>query len=174
MSVAEDGHFRPCAGFKSTAHEYPSFWCLLCTTNVGSQAAEPHLEDGTTYYPLRPTRRGSNRPLGPGGADICRSYTPHRESSHHLPIGPPSTNTGVFRVYCIPANTMAGNAFSTRTGSALSFAFTPQTSFRRFLIDTKNCGTRGGWAWRLLKVTAPRLLASNLPTAAPRGPYPWM
>ncbi len=38
----------------------------------------------------------------------------------------------------------------------------------RFLIDTKNCGTRGGWAWRLLKVTAPRLLASDVPTAAPR------
>ncbi len=39
----------------------------------------------------------------------------------------------------------------------------------RFLIDTKNCGTRGGWAWRLLKVTAPRLLASDVPTAAPRA-----
>ena len=39
----------------------------------------------------------------------------------------------------------------------------------RFLIDTKNCGTRGGWAWRLLKVTAPRLLASDVPTAAPKG-----
>ena len=37
----------------------------------------------------------------------------------------------------------------------------------RFLIDTKNCGTRGGWAWRLLKVTAPRLLASNVPTDRP-------
>ena len=36
-------------------------------------------------------------------------------------------------------------------------------------IDTKNCGTRGGWAWRLLKVTAPRLLASDVPTAAPRA-----
>ena len=39
----------------------------------------------------------------------------------------------------------------------------------RFLIDTKNCGTRGGWAWRLLKVTAPRLLASDVPTAASKG-----
>ena len=36
-------------------------------------------------------------------------------------------------------------------------------------IDTKNCGTRGGWAWRLLKATAPRLLASDVPTAAPRA-----
>ena len=40
----------------------------------------------------------------------------------------------------------------------------------RFLIDTKNCGTRGGWAWRLLKVTAPRLLASNVPTGRPKEP----
>ena len=39
----------------------------------------------------------------------------------------------------------------------------------RFLIDTKNCGTRGGWAWMLLKVTSPRLLANNAPTAAPRA-----
>ena len=38
-------------------------------------------------------------------------------------------------------------------------------------IDTKNCGTRGGWAWRLLKVTAPRLLASDVPTAAPRATF---
>ena len=39
----------------------------------------------------------------------------------------------------------------------------------RFPIDTKNCGTRGGWAWRLLKVTAPRLLASNVPTDRPQA-----
>ena len=30
-------------------------------------------------------------------------------------------------------------------------------------------GTRGGWAWRLLKVAAPRLLASDVPTAAPKA-----
>ena len=36
----------------------------------------------------------------------------------------------------------------------------------RFLIDTKNCGTRGRWAWTLLKVTSPRLLANNAPTAS--------
>ena len=41
-------------------------------------------------------------------------------------------STGVFRVYCILANTMGGNAFSTRTGSALSLALIPQTSFRGF------------------------------------------
>ena len=29
----------------------------------GSQSPQPHLEDGTTYYPLRPTWEDSNRPL---------------------------------------------------------------------------------------------------------------
>ena len=48
--------------------------------------------------------------------------------SYHLPIGPLPTSTGVFGVYCILANTMAGNAFSTRTGSTLSFALAPQAS----------------------------------------------
>ena len=42
------------------------------------------------------------------------------------------------------------------------------------LIDTKNCGTRGRWTWKRLKVTVPRLLASNVPTANPQAtPYPW-
>ena len=36
----------------------------------------------------------------------------------------------------------------------------------RFLIDTKDCGTRGRWASMLLKVTSPRLLANNAPTAS--------
>ena len=33
---AEDGHFRLWAGFKSTADEYKSLRCLLCTANVES------------------------------------------------------------------------------------------------------------------------------------------
>ena len=31
------------------------------SASAGSQAAQPHLEDGTTYRPLRPTRLDSNR-----------------------------------------------------------------------------------------------------------------
>ena len=34
MPIAKDGHFPVWAGFSSTAHEYLSFWCLLCTANV--------------------------------------------------------------------------------------------------------------------------------------------
>ena len=55
-------------------------------------------------------------------------------------------------------------------------AFLPQcarmvlfTAHGREPIETKLCGTRGRWAWRLLKVTAPRLLASDVQTAAPRA-----
>ena len=36
MPLAEDGHVRLWAGFKSTAHEYLSFLCLLCTANVSA------------------------------------------------------------------------------------------------------------------------------------------
>ena len=48
--------------------------------------------------------------------------------SYHLPIGPLPTSTGVFGVYCILANTMAGCASSTRTGGAPSLAVVPQTN----------------------------------------------
>ena len=34
MPIAKDGHFPLWAGFKCTAHEHLSFWCLLCTANV--------------------------------------------------------------------------------------------------------------------------------------------
>ena len=52
--------------------------------------------------------------------------------SYDLPIGPLPRSSGVFGVYCILANTMAGNALSTRTGATLSLAAVPQTSFRGF------------------------------------------
>ena len=48
--------FEPCKDPRTTPKEYLGFSCLLCTANVGSQAAQPHLEDGTTYQPLRPTQ----------------------------------------------------------------------------------------------------------------------
>ena len=35
MPIAKDGHFPLWAGFRSTAQEYLSFSCLLCTVNVG-------------------------------------------------------------------------------------------------------------------------------------------
>ena len=54
-------------------------------------------------------------------------------------------------------------------GFALVLGVRAPDQLPRFLIDTKNCGTRGRWTWRLLKVTAPRLLASDVPTAAPRA-----
>ena len=74
-----NGVVRLRTGFKPTAHEYLSISCLLCTANVGSQAAQPHLEDGTTYHPLRPNLEdGSpyrqNRP-----ACEVSNYTPSPE-----------------------------------------------------------------------------------------------
>ena len=49
MPPAEDGHVRLWAGFRFTAQEYLSFWCLLCTANVPvgdfnavSRLSDPH------------------------------------------------------------------------------------------------------------------------------------
>ncbi len=41
MSFAQDGYVRLSAGFRSTAQEYLSFWCPLCTANVVIQYSTP-------------------------------------------------------------------------------------------------------------------------------------
>ena len=72
---------------------------------------QPHLEDGTTYHPLRPTRRGSNCPK----ASRCQGSRsqPHLEdgaayrpgnSQHGAPtVPPPHTHhtTGIERPWCV-------------------------------------------------------------------------
>ena len=44
--------------------------------SVGLQVAKPHLEDGTTYYPRRPTKGDSNHQLQPASLASAPSNTP--------------------------------------------------------------------------------------------------
>ena len=82
--IARDGAAAPLLAFLRPVTSQ----CLGQGPRPASQSPQPHLEDSTTYQPLRPLQRGSHSPQD-------RGVRAHRPPSHNskmvlstLKIGP--------------------------------------------------------------------------------------
>ena len=64
MPLAKDSHLQLRPGFKPTAHEYLSFWCLSCTANFRNR---PRCKGVHVCTPIR---------LGPGRSGPVLYHVP--------------------------------------------------------------------------------------------------